>query len=1046
MILHPGTTAIVGPNGSGKSNIGEAIVWILGEHNPHNLRCLSASELVYNGNGLLRPQNYAEVNLVINNEEGGLPLAFPEVQITRRVDRSGEGECFINRARCRLRDVQELFLDTGLGHRGYWVMSQTQIDSVLSIKPEARRELLEEAAGTSRYRFRRQEVLRKLDATERNLVRLRDILAEVQAQLEPLAEEAEKASKYRESSSRLRELELAYLLDESQSVVRQLQQLELTQNDLTDKLTLAQTEKLRAAEERLSLDRQEQELEPALDQLRQQVAEAAARRQRFQAEMMVAQAELRQVSREQQEAGEEEKHLLASWEQAKSRLNQIEHSLLGEKDRLERLLRERQEKAGTLALAQGQRQVADEERQTLESELQELEPQLDQLRQRLGDLDGQRHRLQAEMMAAQSELEQVRLRQQNAKTEAEQLVASLEQSAARAQKIETALKTEDDLLQRLRQAVKEKTDDLAKAKQAASAQVWETIQEGLETATAEAGELQRRASELLALIEAGAKEEAAHAGQALAADLSSLRNRLSLLAESRHRRDEAEALRERLASELAKLGGELRALEERMLTRREELQAANQQALSLERLASQKHDAQAGLQTIALAAEEELTARDAALQHAEDVRSELQTQLAELSARHSSLRESLASSSGARQRREQAEALRERLAFELSELVAEVKVAEERITSRQAALEAARAQALSLENARALNQDAAKALHLSVQEAEATLAEHRKQLEQAENDWSRLQATLAELSQERSLISQRAFLARDAERKAAAQEDDLSGRLHQAELRRARLESRLQAVQERLALDFGFSQSSPPAEALASDGSPQQVAPSVPSDFDRAAAEKEIASLREQLSLLGEVNLGSIYHHERLSERKTFLQEQILDLEQGRESLLKALQELDQRTRSQFLAAFRKAGEEFQRLFQRLFGGGETEFVLTDPANLLETGVDIKVRLPGKEMTNLPALSGGERSLTAIAFLFSLLMVRPSPFCVLDEVDAALDETNTRKFSSLLREMSARTQFLVITHNPLTMESADYLYGVTVGHSGSSKLLSVRLS
>jgi chromosome segregation protein len=220
----------------------------------------------------------------------------------------------------------------------------------------------------------------------------------------------------------------------------------------------------------------------------------------------------------------------------------------------------------------------------------------------------------------------------------------------------------------------------------------------------------------------------------------------------------------------------------------------------------------------------------------------------------------------------------------------------------------------------------------------------------------------------------------------------------------------------------------------------------VPERFDRTKAEKEIAGLRQELGDLGEVNVGSIYLYDRLSTRKSFLREQILDLEQGKDSLQRALQEIDQRTRSQFLTTFKRVGEEFQRLFQRLFEGGETELALTDADNLLETGVEVQVRLPGKEMINLLSLSGGERSLTAVAFLFSLLMVRPSPFCVLDEVDASLDEANTRKFASLLEDMSGKTQFLVITHNPLTMESANYLYGVTVGESGASKLLSVRLA
>jgi chromosome segregation protein len=453
--------------------------------------------------------------------------------------------------------------------------------------------------------------------------------------------------------------------------------------------------------------------------------------------------------------------------------------------------------------------------------------------------------------------------------------------------------------------------------------------------------------------------------------------------------------------------------------------------------------------------------RAVSLKQVEDQWSQLQERLAQSLQRRSSVREALSLLAHGLERGVEAREPGERLAVEVAELGGELRAAEERLKALNATLDAATRQILALGEDQKHERAAATDVEDAVRRAEDGASQCTKDLEQTETHWGRLQATLAELSQKRSAVSQRAFHIRDAEKKAAAAEEELSARLHQSELHLTRLELRLEAVEQRLVNEFGAGRSISSIVGAAHTNQPQEAetsqnallsesqetpADAVPADFDRSKAEKEMALLKEELNLLGEVNLGSVYHYDRLAARKASLLEQSLDLEQGKESLRKAVQEIDRRTKSQFLSAFRKAGEEFQRLFQGLFGGGQTELLLTDPTDLLETGVEIKVRLPGKEMVNLLLLSGGEKSLTAIAFLFSLMAVRPSPFCLLDEVDAALDEPNSRKFSSLLQEMRDRTQFLVITHNPLTMESADYLYGVTLGDSGASRLLSVSLA
>jgi chromosome segregation protein len=1153
----------VGPNGCGKSNIADAIIWALGEHNPRELRAPTSADLIFAGTERRRGLGLAQVRLTIDNSSGELAVDFTEVEVTRRVDRSGEGEYLLNRARVRRRDIQELFLTTGVGRQAYAVITQNQIDAVLSADSKARRQLIEEAAGVSRYRFRRQETLNKLENTERHLARLRDVLAEVESQLEPLVEEAEKARTYKRLSARLAELELSYLLDEFrvsyQEVIRlqgEAAALDSKRSALRKQASNLEAQEAALRERMAALEAETEGAQSGLDEARQRAqvtegeallarhSQAAAReRRRVLSEQAQQEATALREREEQVRSLVEEcasletrlEALARELEAAERDLSQAEAQRAGlasSSTQEARALQAAQETIAVLTREQAITETALEERQR---ELAAAKRACEEARQHVATMvEEQRGRAERAAEAAgeagrlAAEVERVRAAIGQAEAESEGL-AREQNEGRQGLAVRRARLT---LLQALQRDLEGHSEGVRAVVQAARRGEIDgrfvPLSEAIEVAPGYGRLMEAALGRMLGWVLCGTVAEARRAARLLAergagratfvpVDLvgesgtpsetvalpPGFRKATEIVRAQEPFKPAVEVLVHGVAvcehalaaEEYARAnrgavvvttegevfgpwptvsGGSLGAESVGLLTRREEIAALPAEIAQLESRLGEMGAARAALaerrqalegelagglarQKEALAKSEALEAQRASGEGAlageqsrlaEREQHERQTveQVDQLLRRR---RELAAEVEAAEDRRRHAVAGSAELEGELANLDAVYRRAAERVAGLRTEVvafeERRNAARQRLEQAEAETEQASKAVEHNREEqrgAQETLghwqAEEQRLAALAQEQGravEELQARLRTLREERGQALISAEGVRERLRGLMREQAGLGAELEEVRASLGRALSKRDSIQDRLAQEFALSAN----EALSN----AQAAGDLE---NREAVGREVRSLRAQIRALGEVNIGAIGHFDRLTQRRIFLQEQILDLEEGAEGLRRAIDEIDQRTRMQFAETFERVRVEFDNMFRRMFQGGAAELLLTDPKNPLESGVEVSVRLPGKEHKNLLALSGGEKALTALALVGALLKVKPPPFCILDEVDAPLDDANVGRFCEMLGDLAKHTQFLVITHNKITMQEADYVYGVTMREPGVSAVYSLRVA
>ncbi len=1169
----PGVTAIVGPNGSGKSNLTDSLLWVLGEQKASSLRASRAQDVIFAGSARRKPMGMAEVSLTIDNEDRVLPLDFAEITVTRRVYRSGEGEYLINKTPCRLRDITDLFLDTGVGRDAYAIVNQSEVDSVLSARPEDRRELFEEAAGIKKYRVKKREAQRKLEHTEANLVRIRDILSEIGRQLAPLEAQAATARRYQELTERLREIEVGLLAADYKRFRDELEELARQAEEGT-----AEAERLRAEvssleAEALTLGRRIADAEAEMENARLQQQNAMTRVERAEGQIALA-AERRAGA---QRAAETLASDLATLSEEKARWN-------AEADAHSKAAREAEARAAAMA----------RELEAAETAARTADRALADISRTVAGQQADYLELARRLAGQKAELEAVRARiaQRAAEVaEAEGRAARRELEAAEAAGQADALETE---VRGAQAALDAARATLAEEREPARQRAAEAVTEVAEARSALERRLAGQVARLRTLEETEAAQEGYFAGVRSvrrAADSGRLTGRYVLVADALRvpahmdtavevalgaslqdiitdtERDAKEAIRflnetrggratllpldalrapdvpdslrraakqftgvlgsaadlvdfdadfepavnvllarilivddldtatrvarhlhsERASRDWAKivtLGGEV-VVPTGAITGGTQAQGRpGPNLLGRKREITELTDAVArGRHEADLLKEQEITARadaDAARQAVRDAE-------AAISAAREALadaeRRAHARRADADRLAREAAGLRERLKAlteggaadtarerELSEALAAAgsqdagaQVTREELQKRQAALAVerdeaqARARALGVElaglreRARALAREAERAREgalratLSAEERTKRAEEAREVLareeagdeaRQRERDAARsaLSEAVAQLERWResrkSLLDQN-FAISERVKAAARGAQEAADRAQAARVRAARVEAQAEAVGQRLLDEYDLH----PDSAVALTGG-------APVDRDTA---QEIGRLRREIKSLGTVNVAAIAEYEEVSERHRFLTEQKADLETARDRLIVAIAEIDESTRGVFYETYQAVSYAFSRLFTRLFGGGSTELVLTDPENILETGIEIVAQPPGKKRQSLALLSGGERALTAVALLFAFLEVRPAPFCVLDEVDAPLDGANVEKFTDLLRDFGKESQFIVITHNATTMEAAPLWYGITMQEPGISRGLSMRV-
>lgn len=1144
-----GISSVIGPNGCGKSNIVDAIRWVLGEQSTKQLRGSKMEDVIFNGTRHEKPLSMAEVELTLNNDRGRLAIDYGTVSVARRLYRSGLSEYLINRKPVRLKDVRDLFMDTGMGSHAYSVIERQMVDNILSDTTGHRRFLFEEAAGIMKYKTRKKEALGKLDATERDLVRVDDIITEVDRQVISLKRQVGRARKYRELMDEIRDLDLAHSQIRRRRWQEELRTLDAHYDGVLRTAESGETEvatlDARLEEIHLAVLREEASLSEARELLAQvddEVGRANSRilvlRERMDAtRQRIAEAgelKVRLTDRKERNgvAGdevaarlaaleirgtEEKEHLDAkerTFEAAEARVRERRQSVESRRAELARLHDEQVRSEGDVQLTERRLQDLDSRIETVTRRHGEEEREAAELREAL-EVSGNhvaRSLEQVEGVGEEIRVHEVRRENHRSRTEVlrKNLAENREKEAGAKSRLHTledlearyegfdagvrALVLESDrhpgmlgtigdllripgewrtplepalsriwqyvvvedtatarhLLQRLRE------ESLGYATLIPLDRVPDTPERGgdltwaadVVTVDARYRKLVRYLLDGLALVkdlDAGFKAVRDGAARCAATRTGQVVDVLTVAGgkggpQGSDLVERTEAL-ERCRKSLTVLAGTLADLGEhetelaeegRNLARESEALAARREEVLAARATLEKEEAGLALQ---------IRHREAALRDLERERDALVAERESLAREKESgtgraAASAAAAGDAARVAGAEETALRE---AEAAREAALAEVHERRMAWARLESELKDAGATG-ERLAAERNDLEAEWDRTVREE----AENRRRVEEIEHDLEELGQKVQELH---GLRDQRALVVAEREREkaeAAAREQQDAEALrevrrratqarqeaHQAELRLSELRGELKHLEERLFEEYEV-------EPAALD-----ALPDVPLPED---APRMLAEMKERIRRLGPVNLLAVEEYEEKSRRLEFMTTQRDDLARARESLLKSIEEINKTASGMFLETFAQVQQNFQQTFQVLFQGGECSLTLTgdDP---LEADIEVLARPRGKKPQSIAQLSSGERALTAIALLFAIYLVKPSPFCILDEVDAPLDDANIDRFVAMVKEFSKRTQFIVITHNKKTMEAADCLYGVTMQRPGVSSVVSVQLN
>jgi chromosome segregation protein len=1156
--FHDGTTAVVGPNGSGKSNLVDAIRWVLGEQSSRSLRSQKMEDVIFAGNHQRKPMGMAEVSLTFDNTDRQLGLDFDEIQITRRGYRAGESEFYINRESVRLRDIHELLMGTGLGPGSYAIVSQGQIDAILTSKPTERRALFEETAGIGKFLARKYEALRRLDATEQNAIRVNDLIAELERRAPELDTQVRRAKRYRRVTARLRDLEILSYLRASSSRRREREAVaaELTAHEgrrtaaATRAAQLgAQVSALRETLYTLELELDQQRAESqqaraALAGLEADLAAAVARREGLERQSSSVVADRDRVESERValrarvvELDGRLSPLVAQTDEARSRELAASQAvaeargaldaIYGELRAVEALAaeraaseaerraqiaaatdeRERLEREAAAALAERKDHVGaadDARRRFAEHELLVARYEGDAARQRerahaarergdaaaqrLTELEAARRDVSAQLAAAESRLHTIEELEAVLEGHAHGTRAVVEASARGELKglhgvVSHAISTDEQYARALDVAFGAGLSNIiAETSEDAEAAVAYLRERELGRATFLPLDTlaQREGRELGALRGRPGIIGYAHTlvrcepryrgivaflvGRTLIVD--ELRTGIALTRGEGFRDSIVTLEGDQIMSGGAITGGRFRK-ERSILARRAQAERLRDEMPGLRtRLGAIERDADAIKAALDAAAAERDEAT-AAANDADVALREVRTQLAGFSHEIERLDgAATAAESRAAGLRTTHDEVRSRLhALErvaddhldlsqqrgtLEKALAEARARIAGVEAQQSTV-AAEAGKLREQIAGLSAEREGAVTRLGLLDADAARAGSAREtmvreLEALRTQTSQLDAALA-AARERVTSVERAHEASRARREASADEG------HQREA-----DERVAQSEEREASAAGESGRRRLAEIDAELGMLQQTFAQNPAGddeqrdvLDRYADEPdsivdELPRLREELvRLQANVNLNAEADRDELTERERFLREQMTDLHQARETLLATIAEIETSCQVQFNETFDAVKTRFSEVFSQLFPEGRAEMWQTNPENLSETGIEIAVQPPGKKLTALAALSGGERAMTASALIFALIAVKPSPFYLLDEVDAALDDANVDRLSAKIREVSDTSQMLLVTHNKKTMELAERLYGVTMQEPGVSSIVSVAL-
>ncbi len=1145
-----GLTGVVGPNGCGKSNVVDAIRWVLGEQRPTQLRGTEMLDVIFKGSARRDALGFAEVTIVLDNEGGGLPSEYSEVSLTRRLFRTGDSEYLVNRKPARLKDLRELLLDTGLGVHSYTILEQGKIDAILSANPLERRAIFEEASGISRFRARRKEAVRKIEQVQQNLLRLNDLLGELESGIRSLKIQASKVRRYREFQERFRALKisLAQQLYQNQSVEYEKWKTEREQRE-------TEISSLREARERF--ESQMRLLEEELGVLQSEISRMRNVLDQAKASEAAASEKLHALEVRSGEWVRESKSL-------EERETAILDSVKQKEDEQEKLIADLEKSREVLALAQRNLETQQSLYREISLELKERNAALEEAQKLVLDFlhrrtESQNRRVELESLCRSFETDRERLQSRHSeiaqilnfrKQRESQLSSEQGEIESRSKELELELidvssrriKIEEDLsvkekeffeLEQRLSAFRSKQEllsDLAKGR--------EGLDEGVKNLLEAPNSFSLLADRVQIEPLYARALETALLGRAQALVTFDARSASASLSQLRERRGgravfalagnaktlSLDSLPTSLPGVMGRLFDQVRCEDSLrpllmqwigdcvLVESAERAQALCSHYPQFTFLTPEgdlfRHDlwigGEAAKESGPIARRSLLDALDAEIQGSRVQRDRAQFAREELkrTTQQEKIREEEIKAHQAKLSRESAvrgagveEAKGEirRLEEERDLIERELKGISEESISAQAQLKHLLAESNELELQFQEANDTLKKIQASKLEKDAIREELAREESEARLKLEQLRGF------ERTILGQREFLANsllemrqekerisaqlDAleEKRRSAQEEmlQLSQKRDQSLEERAQIEQDLANLREReevlqsavrekrASAEKGNQEFEAKLGALSEAKLEEQKIqlsrteivnrireefqielvelPALEAVIDSIACEKEISEIREKIDRLGSLNLDAVRELEEKEQRFEFLNSQKKDLEESKKLLEETIRKIDEESRERFATTFAAVREHFQTIFRQLFRGGKADLSLEEGVDLLEAGILIQAKPPGKELRNIELLSGGERTLTALAMLFALFRSKPSPFCLLDEVDAALDDANIERFLGVLTEFTQESQFLLVTHNKRTMTACQVLYGVTMQDNGVSKKVAVEL-
>ncbi len=1158
----PGITSVIGPNGSGKSNISDAIRWVLGEQSMKSLRGAKSEDIIFAGTQNRKSLGFAEVSIVMDNSDGELPIEYAEVTVTRKIYRSGETGYFINKAPCRLKDITELFMDTGIGKDGYSIIGQGKIDEILSNKSEDRRRIFEEAAGIVKYRTRKVESEKKLEQTKLNLLRIHDILTEIEANIGPLKQQSDKAKQYLELKEELKQIEVGVFVQNIEDNKEKLKQIAEDEDIMRTQAEDASQKMQDIQNEKENLKKEVNQLIEEIERMQNIGFESTTQIEKLRADIQVLQEKIQNLianqKRLQKEIAELEEKTAMLEEEKKSK-EEKKDSLFTNKEKFEKQLQEKEtelqqvtqslstkelemeEKKKEVEQATDEKydwisqensfrihqETAQKKQKNCEEEINKLISQIDMARQTKQEMANAFYETEKAKLAKEKEVEALK----NERMQAQETLDVIEEERS---KLQYAYRMKESRYHFLQETEREKEGYTKSVKALLTAcEKDASLKQGVHDVLANVIQVKKEyevaievcLGQALQNIVTQTEKEAQkliqylrthNLGRASFLPISSVKGKklekwdakgvdgvIGLACDVVKTKKDYEQIIWNLlgrtvltdtmenAVALAKqngyafrivtlqgdvihpsgamTGGSMAPKTVNILGRGREIEELEK---ALQDMQKQLEAKQVEKETIAKQVAAKLDTEKVAEEEWKTIEIEYATKQQEMQMQEEKLQSLQA-------RREEIRKEKEQLVQEEAEYTKQQEIAKQEIANREERIEVLTKAITHFANENKEKQTYIDNLHAditdlrisvssfdesgasldeimeritneiqenktSIEQKKAEIEQAAKEAEEKEEHIQQQEQTIIQIqkevaSSEQTLESFKQSRTEKNEKLSHIEKEvtsqfetleDLKGHIVKIEVKKSKVEQDIQ-------------------DQINSLWNEYEVTPNTAQEFKRPdnlqKAQREVNVLKTHIRELGSINVDAIEEYKKTKQRYDFMCEQRVDLEDTVTKLRGVISQMTDKMKEQFAEKFAQINKNFNEVFIELFGGGRAELILEDENNILECGIDIRVQPTGKKLQNMMLLSGGEKAFTAIALLFAILKINPAPFCILDEIEAALDDVNVYRYADYLKKFCKETQFLVITHRKGTMEAANSVYGITMEENGVSKLLSLKL-